>query len=143
MTYRPQLSVSSHGVRGDPVAQSCCSWRTRGPRVVYSEAEEERPKGDLCAEALLERHKAIYSHQFGRSCVVLPFQVWSIIEPLWVSNHQMLLEAKSIHLSGLDSALVRTLLGITLCCTLVAIQVDWGMGTNKTNVEMGARKKLC
>lgn len=139
MTYHPQLSVSSHDVRGDPVAQSYCSWRTRAPCVVHREVEEECPKGDLCAAALLERHKAIYSHQFGRPCVVLPFQVWSIIEPLWVSNHQMLLEAKSIHLSGPDSALVRTLLGVTLCCTLVAIQVCWGMGTNKINVVMGAR----
>ena len=61
------------------------------PCVAYSEVEEECPEGELCAVASLERHKAIDSHRFRRSCVVLPFQVWSIIETLLIPNHQIFL----------------------------------------------------
>lgn len=70
MTYPAQLFVSRHDVRGDPVAQSCCSWRTRAPCVAYNDVEECL-EGDLCAVASLGRQKEVDSHNSGDP--VLPF----------------------------------------------------------------------
>lgn len=58
--------------------------------------------------------QSLASHLFRRSCVILPFQVWSIIEPLLVSNHQIFLEATSEtqSLSGKDT------MAMSLCSLL-------------------------